>query len=68
MQVDIPAPSQIFGQLALGAGAEGIRFASSKTKKPCLNLADASFVQLDGAAPTGVEHTWLDSTNWRDFT
>jgi hypothetical protein len=71
MQVDIPAGSQIFGQLVWDAGIEAIVYPSVQTGAACLvvfpeNLASSSFVRLDHEAPVGVACR-LDGTNYRGF-
>lgn len=72
MQVDIPAASQIFGQLVWSAGIEGIVFPSSRSGAACVaifpeNLSSSSFAELDDKAPAGVTHLRLDGTTYRDF-
>jgi len=42
-QFDIPANSQIFGQLAHQAGIDGILFRSTKTGKKCLAIFPSNF-------------------------
>jgi hypothetical protein len=42
-QFDIPANSQIFGQLAHQAGIDGILFRSTKTSKKCLAVFPSNF-------------------------
>jgi RES domain-containing protein len=74
MQYDVPAPSQIFGQMVAQAGIEAIAYPSKFTKKLCLavfpqNLEDsAGFIELDDSAPEGVEIRKLDASNWRKIT
>lgn len=74
-QVDVPAPSQAFGQMALAAGVEGIIYESVRSPEgagvPCLavllpNLSSSSYVELVGGAPADVATT-LNTTNWKDF-
>lgn len=72
MRVDVPAGSQILGQLAWDAGIEGIVYPSARTGAACVvvfpeNLASSSFVRLDHDPPPGVQHSRLDSTNYRDL-
>ncbi len=72
MQVDIPAASQLFGQLIWTSGIEGIVFPSVKSGETCLaifpaNLSASSYAKLDDAAPAGVTHLRLDGTTYRDF-
>lgn len=70
MHVDIPANSQIFGQLVNGAGIEGILFPSKHTDKKCLAIFPAnlkggdSFVEIMDEVPKGVELKRLDSKTW----
>jgi hypothetical protein len=68
MQFDIPANSQIFGQLVANAGIEGILYSSKYTKSDCLaifpqNFCSDSFIAVDGDSPPGAivainESTW----------
>jgi hypothetical protein len=72
MQADIPAGSQIFGQLVWNAGIEGIVYPSVETNSACIvvfpeNLASSSFVRLDHEPPVGVAFRQLDGTNYREF-
>lgn len=66
---DVPAPSQIFGRIALDAQVEAILYASVLTKAPCLcmyhqNFQNSpSFVELDDPAPAQVIRRRLDATN-----
>ena len=69
MQFDVPAGSQIFGQLVFDAGVEGILYTSKFTEKECLvifpqNLEEGSFVQLDDDAPKETKVLRLDSNYW----
>ena len=43
-QCDIPANSQIFGQLAYEASIDGVLYKSSKTKKLCLAIFPSNFI------------------------
>jgi hypothetical protein len=72
MQVDIPAASQVFGQLVWTAGIDGILFPSSKNGATCLtifpeNLSASSYAELDHKAPAGVTALRLDGSNYRSF-
>lgn len=72
MRVDVPAASQILGQLVWGAGIEGVLFPSAKGGATCLavfpeNLSPTSYVELDDRAPAGVVHTRMDSNTSRNF-
>ena len=71
MQCDVPAPSQLFGQLVSEAGIEGIIYASKYSSRPCLavylhNFEEGSFIQLDEPAPAGVKIRRVDSKTWDD--
>jgi hypothetical protein len=56
-QFDIPANSQIFGQLAYFAGMDGVVYPSTKTGKNCLAIYPSnfdgrnSFLSLDDDPP-----------------
>jgi hypothetical protein len=67
--LDLPAPSQIFGQLAFLAGVDGILYPSTKLATGrCLavfpaNLTQsASYIEIQDSAPIGVTITRLDSS------
>ena len=68
MHMDVPASPQIFGQLVLEAGIEGIRYKSKYTDKSCLAifpqnfLGPDSFVGIMGECPQGVSRKRLDLT------
>lgn len=69
IQFDIPANSQIFGQLVANTGIEGILYPSKFTKKKCLaifpqNLDMESFIAVDGDTPEGVIVSRLDVNTW----
>ncbi|MFI5343590.1 MAG: RES domain-containing protein [Chlamydiales bacterium] len=68
MQLDIPASCQIFGQLVVNAGIEGILYPSKFTKKKCLaifpqNFDSDSFIIVQGDAPEHVIPR-LDADLW----
>jgi hypothetical protein len=69
-QSDIPANSQIFGQLAYQAGIDGILFRSTKTGKDCLavfpsNFANGnSYIKLDDEPPSKWIMKMIDSENF----
>jgi hypothetical protein len=71
MYYDIPANSQIFGQIARAAGIEGILYPSKTTNKKCLaifpeNLAQSSsFIDMEDDAPEGVKYVRLDSKTYQ---
>ena len=69
MQFDVPAVSQIFGQLVSDTGIEGILYTSKFTGKECLaifpqNFDEGSFVKLNDDAPAEIEIRRLDSKSW----
>ncbi len=67
---DIPANSQIFGQLVRDAGIDGIIYPSTKTGKDCLVLVPENFlggdayIQLDDEPPHQDVIKRIDATNW----
>lgn len=75
MQVDIPANSQILGQIAHSSGIQGILYSSKMSlDKKCLAIfpenfaGSADFIQLeDGPTPSEVEHTRLDGVSYTKF-
>lgn len=72
MQFDVPASSQIFGQLVADADIEGILYTSKFTGKDCLavfpqNFESSSFIQLDDEAPVGIKTRRLDAKVWDEF-
>jgi RES domain len=74
MLFDIPANSQIFGQLTMSAGIQGIVYPSKITGSACLSvfpqtLADtSSHVQLSGEIPAAVEtRRRMDSLSYDQF-
>lgn len=72
MQFDVPATPQIFGQLVVDAGVEGILYTSKFTGKDCLaifpqNFNEGSSVQLDDDGPAETKIRRLDSKNWNEF-
>lgn len=72
MQFDVPFPSQIFGQLVVEAGVEGILYTSKFTGKDCFaifpqNFNEGSFVQLDDDTPKEIKIRRLDSKSWGEF-
>ena len=74
MHVDIPANSQIFGQLIHGAGLIGVLYPSKYTKKKCLavyprNFKDSdSFIEIKDVTPKHVHISRLDSKSWSKIT
>lgn len=73
MAFDIPANSQIFGQLAHAAGVEAILYPSKLTKKNCLavfpeNFAQSlSYIEIEDEIPEEVECRRLDAKNYDQF-
>lgn len=70
MQFDVPASSQIFGQLVSDARIEGILYISKFTGSDCLavfpqNFDEESFIQLDDEIPEGIKIHRLDSKTWK---
>ncbi len=67
---DVPANSQVLGQMVQEAGIEGIIYPSKMTKKDSIAIFTRNFakgeswVQLEGSAPKGVISR-IDSTNWK---
>ena len=67
--LNIPAPSQIFGQIVHDAGIQGILYRSKHTEKVCLAIFPSNFenedgeVRLDDKAPEGVISV-LDKSTW----
>ncbi|WP_133129116.1 hypothetical protein [Legionella quinlivanii] len=73
MQFDVPANSQILGQIAQAAGLEGVLYHSTKTKKPVLavypqnfNYSD-SFIEIEGRVAKTVEHTRIDKNTFTNY-
>ncbi|OGX35829.1 MAG: hypothetical protein A3C36_06465 [Omnitrophica WOR_2 bacterium RIFCSPHIGHO2_02_FULL_52_10] len=70
MQLDVPTPAQIFGQLVAQAGLEGILYPSKFTGRDCLAIfpqnfdKSDSFVQLDDEAPKECTIRRLDAKTW----
>ncbi len=68
---DVPANSQIFGQLVFQAGIEGILYSSKFTGDDCLcvfphNFAvTSSYISLDDEPPHEKVPLQIDNTNWR---
>jgi hypothetical protein len=72
MRGEVPAQSQIFGQIVSEAGIEGIVYPSVLSKKPCLvvypqNFANSSaFVEIDGPAPVETIQKRIDATSFNN--
>jgi hypothetical protein len=68
---EVPANSQLFGQIVMQAGIDGILYPSKLTDKDCLaifpcNLAGGtSFIEIDDDCPDStVGPERIDSSNW----
>ncbi len=74
MQFDVPAVSQLFGQLVAEAGIEAILYRSKFSGNDCLAIFPQNFgnsdayVQLDDTSPPGVQVSRLDGATWRALT
>lgn len=70
MQNDVPANSQILGQLVMEAKIDGIVYPSKMTGKAAVAVFTRNFqlgdswVELEGDLPTGVTRR-IDLTNWK---
>ena len=73
MFFDIPAPAQIFGQLAFETGIGGIVYPSIHTGKSCIvvfpkNLkGTGSYIQLDDTPPSDDVQRRIDAQNWQSL-
>ena len=73
MQFDVPSASQIFGQIVMDAGSEGILYNSTMTEQPCLvvypqNFANSpSYVELDGPLPLDTVQRRVDGDTFKYF-
>lgn len=73
MQFDVPANSQILGQIAQSAGLEGILYPSIKTQKIILaaypqNFINSdSFIEIEGRVAKTVEHTRIDKNTFKNY-
>ena len=74
MQFDVPVASQIFGQLVMNAGIEGILYKSKFSGKDCLVIfpqnfddTNGSLIQLDDPAPKETKILKWDANTWREF-
>lgn len=71
--VDIPANSQIFGQIIFAAGIQGIKYPSKFSNKQCLAifpqtfLNSGSFIELIDDLPQKKIPSRIDSGNWETF-
>ncbi|HVE44205.1 MAG TPA: RES family NAD+ phosphorylase [Gammaproteobacteria bacterium] len=73
MQFDVPANSQILGQIARNAGLEGILYASSKNRHLSLCVFPDNFensdayVEIVGDVADTVIHKKLDKNTYKSF-
>ena len=73
MLFDIPSNSQIFGQIILSAGIQGVLYPSKMTKKPCLAIFPETFknssssIELQGPLPNPTIPKRMDSKTWGQF-
>jgi len=73
MQFDVPANSQILGQIAHSAGIEAILYPSVKTNKNALAvypenfLNSEAFVEIRGDVAESVLHKKIDRDAYKDF-
>lgn len=71
MNYDTPAPSQLFGHMALLAGIEGIVYPSRFTGAECIAIfpqaieSSRSRLELDDPTPHPKVPTRIDSSNWQ---
>ncbi|MFC1484129.1 RES domain-containing protein [Candidatus Neomarinimicrobiota bacterium] len=70
-QLGVPHPSQIFGQIVMECGIEGIHYRSKFSGKRCLVIyyqnfteENGSFVKLDDKAPQATSETRIDAEVW----
>ena len=73
-QFDVPHNCQVFGQLVLRAGIEGIVFPSAGSGADARSLAvfpqnlqGGSFVEIADPSPPATTHVRLDARTWRGF-
>ena len=73
MHYDLPSPSQIFGQIVMDAGIEGILYTSILTDKPCIvvypqNFANSSsFIEIDDPVPADTVQKRIDASSLKNF-
>lgn len=73
MQMDVPAPCQIFGRIAMDAGIEGILYTSALNAKQCLAIypqnfgASSSFIELDDSLPSESVPKRIDAASFKDY-
>jgi len=73
MHYDLPSPSQVFGQIVMDAGIEGILYTSILTDKSCIvvypqNFANSSsFVEIDDPVPADTVQKRIDAGSLKNF-
>lgn len=73
MLFDVPAASQIFGELVTNAGIEGILYPSKFTKKDCLAIFPQNFnpgdsyIELEDEPSSGVKVKRIDADIWSKY-
>lgn len=73
MQFDVPANSQILGQIAHSAGIEAILYPSVKTRKNALavypeNFRNSeAFIEIKGNIAESVVHKRIDKDKYKNF-
>ena len=73
MQFDVPANSQILGQIAYSAGIEAILYPSVKTHKKALAvypenfINSEAFIEIAGTVAETVINTKIDKDTYKNF-
>lgn len=73
MQFDVPANSQIIGQIACSAGLDGILFPSSKNGHNALCVfpqnfkASEAYIEISGNVAESVKSTRIDKDTYMEF-
>lgn len=73
MQFDVPASSQVFGQLVADAGIEAILYPSQFTGKNCMAIFLQNFpetdscIRLEDDSPPGVKIKHVDGAIWKKY-
>jgi len=73
MQCEAPAPSQIFGQIVMESGVEGIVYKSVLSMAPCLAIFpqnfinSAAYVELDDPVPEETFQKRIDASTFPKF-
>lgn len=71
MNLDVPAVSQIFGQVVESVGIEGIIYPSKFTGRSCIAIfpqnfdADESYIELVGDVPSSIKIKRIDKDVWK---